>query len=824
MANPVYGKQFKASTDDGKRNGMFWVVNICMILFLVWAPFQIALFNGLSYTFERPIFIAVSLSGLLIILGLIYFYKQVKLDDQRDMISLLIILLPISYMISMFGAASWHYAVNMVLIQWMYAFIFIIGSYMLRDRLSNKMIQMTIMGSAYLIVMFGFINWFGQAPLGGKLVGWFSIAVQNGTYVDAIMQDSNGWRLTSVFQYANTYAAFLMAMLFAGLFNVSRLKKWYDHLLHGFMLVPIISSLILTLSRGGLVVLPFVLLILLLMLRPAQQILWVIYMIIAGAATAAILNPVTDIGLQVIAKYDGAVAAKGWAYLLVASLIVGLLALVIGRFVAPKLESMTEGWGARRFASVWLPIGSAVLGGIILLLLIATNLRNLLPENIRVRFENINFQQSSVLERFTFYRDALKLFREYPIFGGGGGAWGASFEAYQNNPYVSRQVHNFFFQYLVEVGAVGFIIFILFIGFIFFAYIRSYIKSEQKVREGHFLYFIITVSILLHSLLDFNLSYAYMSILVYLGLGGMTAAMIAKPLKRLRLKEGLIRGLYTVVIGMTAIIISFTSLRFAQAASDVAQVTNLSRNPQATYEQYRTLLDDALSIRSTYPEAVVYLSSLLIQGYQQTKNDQFYNEDLALLTKAHEREPYNKEIVKQMINLYQVHGESDKAFALTVDSLPKYKWDISWYENVITQAYTLGSQAYERKDYTTEQKDFQIGLNTYQQVLDGIQYLTTLPKGQLQGREFDITPQLALNVGQIYLMEGNNAQAVTVLKRGLKDDLSDATNKQVAIYYLAALKKEGQNDQTVYANVIKADPKAKDQIDAIASQTYTTGK
>ncbi|GGJ00977.1 O-antigen ligase family protein [Paenibacillus hunanensis] len=824
MANPVYGKQFKASTEDGKRNGMFWVVNICLILFLLWTPFQIALFNGLSFTFEKVIFWAVLLSGVLVILGMIYFYKQVKLDDQRDMISLLIILLPISYMISMFGAASWHYAVNMVLIQWMYAFIFILGAYMLRDRLSNRIIQMTIMGSAYLIIMFGFINWFGQAPLGGKLVGWFASGVQNGIYTDAVMSDSNGWRLTSVFQYANTYAAFLMAMLFAGLFNVSRLKKWYDHLLHGFMLVPIILSLILTLSRGGLVVLPFVLLVLLLMLRPAQQILWIIYMVIAGAATAIILNPVTNIGLQMIAKYDGVTAAKGWGYVLITSLIVGLLAMAIGRFVAPKLEDKTEGWGARRFASVWLPIGSAVLGGVILVLLIATNLRNLLPANIRVRFENINFQQSSVLERFTFYRDALKLFRDYPFFGGGGGAWGASFEAYQNNPYVSRQVHNFFFQYLVEVGAIGFIIFILFIGFIFYKYIRGYIKSEREAREGHFLYFIIAVSILMHSLLDFNLSYAYMGILVFLGLGGMTAAMDAQPLKYLKLQAGLMRGIYITLIGLAALIISFTSLRFSQAAGDVVKVAELASSKNATYEQYRTLLDDVLSIRSTYPEAVVYLSSLLTQGYQQTKNEQFYNEDLALLNKAHDREPYNKDIVKQMITLYQVHGESDKAFALLVDSTPKYKWDISWYEGVIAQAYVLGNQAYQSKDTAAEQKYFQAGLNAYQQVLDGIQYLTTLPEGQLQGREFDVTPKIALGVGEIYLMQGETAQAVDVLKKGVRDDLSDATNKQAAIYYLAALKQEGQADKAVYDKVIAADPKAKEQIDAIASQKYTATK
>lgn len=821
MANPVYGKHFKASTEDEKRGSMFWVLNICMILFLLWAPFQIALFNGLGISFEKPLFWAIMLVCILMILGLIQFNKKVQLNDQRDMVALLIILLPLSYMISMFSAASWHYAVNMVLIQWMYAFIFVIGIYLLRDRVSNKIIQITLMGSAYLIVFFGYISWFGQGYLAGHLVWWFSNGVGNGVYIDAIMQDSNGWRLTSVFQYANTYAAFLMAIMFAGLFNASRLRTWYDQLIHGFMLVPVILALILTLSRGGLVVLPFVLLILLLLLRPAQQILWFINLVIAGIATAVILNPVTAIGLQVIAKYDGAVAAKGWAYLLIASLIAGVLIMLVGRYIAPKLEVGVEGWTARRGASLWIPIGSALLGILMLVLLIATNLRNLLPANIRVRFENINFQQSSVLERFTFYRDAMKLLRDYPLFGAGGGAWGASYEAYQNNPYVSRQAHNFFIQYLVEVGVIGFIIFILFVGFIFYKYIRGYFKTDRAGKESHFIYFIIVVSILMHSLLDFNLSYAYMSILVFLGLGGMASAMDLTPLKRLKAPAGMIRGIYVSLIGVIAIIVAFTSLRFSVASGDVMDAQKASQVASPSYEGIRAPLDKALAIRSTFPDAVVFMGSLLTQVLQQTKDEQYYNEDIALLTKTQEKEPFNKNVVKQLVTAYQLGGKSDVAFDLLVNSIPKYKWDIEWYEGVITQAYALGNQAYEKKDTAAQEKYFNAGLNAYKEVQAGVEYLKTLPTGQLQGRAFAVTPTIALNIGKIQLMQGKTADAASTFKLGLADDLNDQTNREVARYYLAALKKDKQNDQAIYDKLIKIDAKEKEQINTIANMDYS---
>jgi O-antigen ligase len=99
--------------------------------------------------------------------------------------------------------------------------------------------------------------------------------------------------------------------------------------------------------------------------------------------------------------------------------------------------------------------------------------------------ENINFQQHSVLERGTFYKDAVKLWSDYPIIGAGGGAWASLYEKYQNNPYTSRQAHNFALQYLVEAGALGFLAFIGFVIAVSWFYIRSYIKKlTRKARSS----------------------------------------------------------------------------------------------------------------------------------------------------------------------------------------------------------------------------------------------------------------------------------------------------------------------------------------------------
>jgi predicted negative regulator of RcsB-dependent stress response len=134
---------------------------------------------------------------------------------------------------------------------------------------------------------------------------------------------------------------------------------------------------------------------------------------------------------------------------------------------------------------------------------------------------------------------------------------------------------------------------------------------------------------------------------------------------------------------------------------------------------------------------------------------------------------------------------------------------------LITQAYSLGDKAREQKDTAKERKYFQAGLAAYQQVLDGIAHIKTVPPEIQLTRTFEVTPSIALNAGKIEFMSGKPAEAANILKNGLKDELSDATNREVARYYVAALQQQGQNDEALYNKLIQADPKEKDQVEQL---------
>ncbi|NMI03861.1 O-antigen ligase family protein [Paenibacillus sp. SZ31] len=821
MSNPVYGKTKKTSSkaSAGLASPLPWTLSIGLILFLLWSSFQVALFNGQLLQFEGPIYWALMITTFLFIIWTLVYYKTITLDSQRDWLKLVVILLPITYMLSLINAASNYLAINMILIQCIYAMLFVMTMYLLQNKQINHVIQSSLIGLAYIIVGFGLLNWLGAFSFTGKLVGWFSSGVVNGVYNQAIWNDANGPRLASVFQYPNTYAAFLMAFLFISIFTLIRTKKVYMQLVHSFMLVPILLSLLLTLSRTGLVMMPIVFVVILLLLKPVKQILWFIYLAISGIGTIAILNPVNTAGLELQQQFSTGLAVKGWIYLIAVSIIVAIIIWAIQRWISPKLETKLQAWGKRKGASLLIPLGSMLLAIIVAVLLLGTSVRNILPDSISTRLENINFQQHSVLERITFYKDAAKVISDYPLIGAGGGAWTALYEKYQNNPYVSAQAHNFFMQKFVEVGLIGFIVLMIFILYIFYQFVRSYLRKTEDERDSHFVYFILSMTILILSLLDFNMSYVFIGMLVFIGFGGMAAAIEPRPVRRLKVGPSTARGIYTTIAGLTVILLLIVSVRFLQANQYAIAAKEVTQTSQS-FEEIKAALDKDLAIRSTHSDSLLTLSALYQQGFEQTQDDLFYTAGVSLLEKALQAEPFNKSMVKQLIQLYELKDHNEQAYNLQKDYADNYIWDMDWYEILISRSFDLGYQALGQGVVAKKESYFSSGLEAYQHVVEGVEHLKTLPEGQLQGKPFELTSTMILNAGKMKYMSNDAAGAASILKGGIAEDLTDATNREIARWYLAALTKEGQQDQAIYDKLIAVAPNEADEIKQIAALNF----
>lgn len=826
----TYGYSAKHKDNGAPNVKTLWLLFGLITLFLVWSPFQIALFNGQRPNFEQPIYIAILFSAIIAIVTCITASMHIKWVSHKDTLTILVWFLPLSYGLAYFNAESDYLAINMLLIMSMYAIFYVTSSIITQHARVNRTFNSVLLVVSYIIVFFGLFHWLGNGSFINALFKWMGSPtlgpdqyLSAGSYRDAVMVDSNGARLTSVFQYANTYAAFLMAFLFAAVFFVGTSRPWWKKALHSFMLVPIILSILLTLSRGGLVLLPVVFIILLLFLKPHRQLMWILHLGVSGVITLIISTPVTNIGLEVQKSFSASQSLKGWAYIIVSAVIASAISLVLERWVSSLLERKLATLANKKWGTFFLPFAGLVVGGLLVFILMGTSVKNMLPDNVQTRLENINFAQHSVLERLTFYKDSAKLVADYPLIGAGGGAWSALYEQYQNNPYTSRQAHSFYMQYLVEVGIIGFALFVAFLGYILYQYIRTFVRSDQEKRDNYFIYFIIAVSILIHSVMDFNMSYLFIGVLVFISLGGMTAFIDSNPLKKLKWNPKTISTGYGVLVGIISIVLLITSITFTSAASSYnkAVETVASSNDYTVISQP---LDKALSIRPNHPNYVDMKVSLDTQIYSQLQNDQYYNQAFDRLQSALKAESSNVMLYQRLIALYTTKQMNEEIFNVYQANLYRYQWNIQWYEEYMKYAMQLATLKAE--DNAARSKYTNVIFDSFKKIEANIEHLKTLPEGQLQGRPFEITQPIALYVGQAYYLSGKTQEAYDMLKSHLQDTLVtnpddpttvNATNLVIMRWYLAAAEKLGLKDEANYAKIIAHDPNEEAKINAIVS-------
>lgn len=788
---------------------LFWILMAITVFFLLWAPFQRALFNGYNVDFDRPIYSSFVWASILLFVTSLYLFFNYKYRSLRDFFVIYIWLIPLSFLISLIGAASNYYGANMLYMHMMYATFFILAIYISNNRLGNTILQYTLLLSGYLVVIFGLLNWFGNLKIANGIAELFTNLKGLPAYKHAVMSDSNGLRLTSVFQYANSYSAYLIALLFGCMFLIFRSRKWYSVALHALMLVPILVSFLLTLSRGGLVILPVVLLVLLLFFSVERQVKLLLYLGISAVAVLLTIGNITEIGSSLQSSFSPSLSLKGWGVLAAASIIVSVLITLLNRYLTPVLEKTIQKKIKSRYAPVVLPVGAVILGTVAVIILFTdTGITKLLPENIRVRIDNINFQQHSVLERGTFYADSLKLVKDYPVFGAGGGGWAALYEKYQNNPYTSRQAHNFFLQYLVEVGIFGFLIFAVLLGLILYNYCRHYFKSDKDTKDTKVLYLIFLISLLIHSAIDFNLSYAFLAIVVFTCLGGLTSSFdtAAAPFtNRLSKWESYLPKIISGGTLVIAIVFITMSIRLLSGNTHYNQAIAEAQQAKP-YTEVIATLDKALSMQPNHPDYVDLKQDILMQVFRQIKDPSLEQEAVQLIKDFRKAEPYHRLGVDFQLNFLMEQRNFLEARSVNIEGIEIFPWDIEMYESQMLILYELGNQARLDKNIALTDQYWAEAIELYNVVLAKVKHLESLPEGQLQGREFNVTPAIALYAGQIYYIKGDYTNAESALSYGITDNLNEPSAQTIARWYLAALHKQGKTEDNLREKLFAANP------------------
>ncbi|WP_248928733.1 O-antigen ligase family protein [Paenibacillus hamazuiensis] len=816
IKSKTYANQKKNKSMEGGFSFLNLTIITLTCIFIFLTPYQKALFNGNTFEFERPLYTTFFFASIALIILSVWMFNNYKISKFSIILLFCIWCIPLSFFISSFNSVSLHLATNSIYISLFYAFCFVIGITSFKKSKSFILISRTLWISSLLIILFGLLNYFGDASLFG-LINWSTIPESiSKIYKDSVMMTDIGLRLTSVFQYANTYACFLLAFLFLSLSNLVRSNSKTGAILYSIVLVPTLVSFFLTLSRGALVIVPIIFLLILPFFSFLRQILFLLYFCISTLASLLILKKISMIGENTFKEATSNFFWTGWFIVIAAGIISSLIIYVIQHF-ALKYEKRIDDKIKFKYKNFLLSIIIVLLGTIIGYFIVnKSSIVNIFPEEIKERIENINLDQHSVRERETFYKDAIKLIKDYPLLGAGGGAWSVIYEKYQNNPYTSRQAHNFFLQYIIEVGIIGFFCLLLFLLAIYYLIITSYFKRNIRFSDKSIGLLIFNTTILFHSAIDFDLSYVYLGAIVFLFFGVILSNVQEDNSENHSFSVLSSKYRLTSIISMTlaiiGIITTFSTFKMLQGSTLFNNSIALI-NRHAAYQDISKPLDQAISLQPKHPDYILFKSSLLIQLYTQTKNEQFYNQANDLINKIKATEPYNRQILEQEYDLLIKKGNLEKAYELINNALAIYPWDSSLYERAIVIKFTIG-----QNNKSLEKQEWDIALNIYTEFQNKIKELEKLPKTQGQGRPFYVTPDMAMAVGQIYYSRKEYSNSESVFRSAMREDELDVQiNRSVIRWLLASLIKQGTNDTRLYEKLLEKDPSEKQKINELIS-------
>ncbi len=677
-------------------------------------------------------------------------------------------LLPFTYLISMIGAVEPGLARNEFLRNFNYVVIAIIIIMTVKTQLQQQIAAITFFLTTLWVSIFGHGVMFGVWEFPDSMIGT---------------------RLSSVFQYPNTLAAFVGAGYLLGLFlmlyymaesgrkykdsnaNFKKYGIWFAPLL--FIAVTLLFSTMLhTGSRGGWVVFIVVYGISLLV-TPLRQKLFYTMLSSMSMAAGVYLYTVTNRFVEAIRVYnvaigknidDSTVLLDSYLAIDYSSYIVKFVLVAVVLYGIAFACNLVYQWisqDQRKFR-----YGQLALGIVMVVIVVAgiSFVPHFLPESANIEALNEVWQRFQTLQnidststdslRFTFNRDAIKIVKDYPIFGAGGGAWQGLFQKYQDHPYWSTQAHTYYMQLMAETGIFGFSVLLILLTAITIVFLIV-IRGSCETTKLKVLGMVITLIMLLaHNTADFNMAYTIYGGFIWMFLGLLVAQLkindnnsdittlklsklitpvpeilrnyqnnrTEKQQRNLAESSGLssrsmFDTLQIIITILVAIVIFFVNVQPLNAINNYIRSGELNRQ-EKTAEAFDTART-AYHADSKNIDILIYytnfLNEIIVTETNGERKQRYLQELFAVLTKASEQFPYNTRIKNQLVDMYFTHGYSVDAVNELNQLIEIAPYTPSYYDRAVEYNYRIGLLYSEQNDQQTAQKYWQQAVDAYNQ-------------------------------------------------------------------------------------------------------------
>ena len=208
----------------------------------------------------------------------------------------------------------------------------------------------------------------------------------------------------------------------------------------------------------------------------------------------------------------------------------------------------------------------------------------ILDEVVRV-FTTFNFKNSSVWQRVDYWKDGVEIIKDHWLFGAGGNTWRTLYGQKQDYLYYAKEGHCYILEVWMSFGVLGILSYIFIIA-IFIQNGYELLKNNKDNKETYRNLFAIIIGIsiiIIHSLMDFDMSYLIIEMMFY-----MIMAIISKEDKNIQKNTNILEIIITVIFVIISIgnILGFT----AQILEDETGVTSNKIAPWISRYHYNKIV------------------------------------------------------------------------------------------------------------------------------------------------------------------------------------------------------------------------------------------
>lgn len=473
----------KTASIDASRLKINKILNITLLIFTSILIFLPSFFRGLY--FEKEQFIVYIFSAILFV---IYCFFKIRSRQKIMFATLLdyaVAAMVAMYLINFITSIHPRAALGELLKYINYLVIYLLVCELCVDLREIKVFLNIILASGFGVSLLGIAAACGTLKI-------------NGAYSEVEHM------ISSTLQYHNTFAALTVVNLFIAFTLYSLSENKYFKLIYSIVSFTLFFTLIFSYSRGVWLLFPLVFLVYIILGYKLILKDSIILMFSIGISTALSMK---GFGNSLVNK-EG---LNGWFWFftgliacIILTFLIELLAQAILKLnINPKVAGIT--------------IAAIALFGVLAIAFVPGLAQKVVPLFILERARDINLSTHAVQERFAFYIDGFKIIKDFPIFGVGGGGWPSIYFKYQSYLYWSTQPHSYIMQVLIENGVLG-LAALIFLGYSFIKICISNFKLNKENAQMRIISLGITMaasSILLHSIIDFDLSLSAISIILW---------------------------------------------------------------------------------------------------------------------------------------------------------------------------------------------------------------------------------------------------------------------------------------------------------------------